>query len=173
MNAFKCNICSTIFQNGIEFIKHLKTHVSKSVKKCIDSNNKNEKEEFRCNFCDKRFLSRNNLNIHTKEIHEKRKDFQCEICEIAFSRKSLYSKHMESHDETQKYTNQSYRCNLCEKVFSSQFKLKKHTSGHKLRRNKDRTQKNEFKCTYCDKSYISSYNYRIHIMKIHEKRFQM
>ena len=141
MNAFKCNICSTIFQNGIEFIKHLKTHVSKSVKKCIDSNNKNEKEEFRCNFCDKRFLSRNNLNIHTKEIHEKRKDFQCEICEIAFSRKSLYSKHMESHDETQKYTNQSYRCNLCEKVFSSEFKLKKHTSAHKLIPNKDRKQK--------------------------------
>ena len=101
MNEFKCNICSTIFQNGIEFIKHLKTHVSKSVKKCIESNNKNEKEEFRCNFCDKIFLSRNNLNIHTKEIHEKRKDFKCEICEVEFYRKYFYSKHMENHDETQ------------------------------------------------------------------------
>ena len=121
MNDFKCNICSTIFQTGTEFMKHLKTHVSKSVKKFKESKQKKEKTEFKCNLCDQKFNTRNSLKIHSKEIHEKRKDFQCEICELAFSRKSLYSKHMESHDETQKYTNQSYRCNLCEKVFSSEF----------------------------------------------------
>ena len=141
MNEFKCNICSAMFQNGSEFMKHLQTHVSKSVEMCKESKDKMEKPEFKCNFCDQKFNTKNSLKIHTREIHEKIKDFQCEICELAFSRKSLYSKHMESHDETQKYTNQSYRCNLCEKVFSSEFKLKKHTSAHKLIPNKDRKQK--------------------------------
>ena len=42
---------------------------------------------FECKICRKGFLQKPYLNQHMKTVHEKRKDFLCEVCCKAFGQK--------------------------------------------------------------------------------------
>ena len=52
------------------------------------------KKVFKCEICDAKLVSNENLKNHTVNVHEKRKPYICEICNASFGIKQDKKKHM-------------------------------------------------------------------------------
>ena len=81
---------------------------------------------FRCYFCQKAFKKKGDLNVHTKRIHEKIKDVQCEVCFKRFGLKDDLKKHMEIHNPDTTASKKMKQCKLCKKWLSCQISLNNH-----------------------------------------------
>ena len=93
----KCHVCDEYFDNlEIHFLtfhnlkeeeaskdilstskEHLKTHV--------DSVDKEQKKQHKCEICEEIFCENKNLMIHIKMKHERLKNHKCDICGTTFS----------------------------------------------------------------------------------------
>ena len=83
-----CLICGNKFKNAWGYSNHcLEVHgfVEGSGKKC-----------YKCNSCEKFFMSRSRLLQHEKS-HSNVKEFCCEVCKKEFKYKKHFKLHMESH----------------------------------------------------------------------------
>ena len=58
-----------------------------------------DKKSFDCDFCDKNFSFKGNLNKHIKSVHEGKKPFKCKVCDKCFSVKCNLNSHIESVHE--------------------------------------------------------------------------
>lgn len=47
-----------------------------------------------CPLCNKTYSSKGNLNRHLKQLHERKKPFECEECDLKFSRRYAYEVHL-------------------------------------------------------------------------------
>ena len=57
-----------------------------------------------------------------KSVHEKLKNYKCDLCDKKFSRSEHHKKHIASVHERQK----NHKCELCTKAFSDLGALKNH-----------------------------------------------
>ena len=48
---------------------------------------------FKCSICNKKFCSKNNLQQHVSEVHEKNKPFKCSTCDKRFGKKFGQQRH--------------------------------------------------------------------------------
>ena len=78
-----------------------------------------------CNYCDKKFKSRNALNYHKKIVHGIEKPFSCMFCDKFFKMKH----HLDSHERTHT-TEKPFSCDLCEKNYTQGHSLQLHKKKH-------------------------------------------
>jgi uncharacterized Zn-finger protein len=110
------------------FERYLKQH------KKICGVDKDEREIFRCQVCQRAFSSKQYLDEH-KRIHEedeeKRRPFECDFpgCGKRFAQQSHLDYHKRTTHEEDEEKRKPFRCEVCRKAFSSKQYLKTHKCG--------------------------------------------
>ena len=126
---------------------------------------KSQKTDIVCAICNKTFIKKSNLKMHTAAAHERSKpvpytlEFKCIDCQKEFSQKWLLIRHIAHVHEGKK----PFQCDHCQKKFSQKPSLEKHVkSVHEG--------KKEFQCKECEKKFTQSSNLKAHIAAVHEKK---
>ena len=123
---YDCRFCNKLFATPIRLSGHInKMHVVGNKKKKRDICGKEfskleshiyfvhtKKDKLECKFCKNMFASRVSLRIHTKNFHEKDKNFICEICDKEFKCQSDLTQHKERHHA------ENFKCDTCERSFT-------------------------------------------------------
>ncbi|CAD6993217.1 unnamed protein product [Ceratitis capitata] len=81
------------------------------------------------------------------------KKYKCQQCEKAFSTKSHYNYHLETHAE------RTYYCKHCKKAFTNRIVLQKHERSHSSK---------SFQCTECDRQFRNKESLSGHFRKLHD-----
>ena len=149
------------------------------------------KVEFKCNICEKNFMTQYVLYRHLGEVHDSR-DIQrwlttCPQCPQSFSRKEILERHVsEVHESTA-----SWKCDKCSLNFSRKENLDRHVSDvhenveswkcdvctqsfsrkESLLRHKSDVHENivTSKCDQCSLSFSQKDNLVRHILEVHDK----
>ena len=80
------------------------------------------RKAFQCDLCEKAFANQGNLKRHIASVHEGKKDFQCQICEKTFAWQQGLKVHTDSVHEGRRFS-----CEICEKkTFSQHGDVKRH-----------------------------------------------
>ena len=88
-----------------------------------------KKRPFECEICNKGFYSKSQLNIHTLRVHEKVRPYTCELCGKSYACTSSLNLHIRSAHERKK----SYACDKCPYTSTCANALKYHiTLKHEL-----------------------------------------
>ena len=97
-------------------------------------------------------------------VHERKKDFLCELCDKSYTQKHHLKRHVEvTHDKIK-----NFECETCYKIFATKDGLKRHISiihddmikGPKMK---------VFKCESCEKSFSQKSHLKVHVTTVHEK----
>ncbi|XP_038673263.1 zinc finger protein 98-like [Scyliorhinus canicula] len=107
-----------------------------------------EGKRFRCDVCDKRFVTSTNLLRH-KVIHTGEKPFRCDVCEKDFTLSCQLLLHQRNHRGEK-----PFKCDVCDKSFSASSDLCRHRRIH--------TGEKPFICELCDKSFSQSSSLHSH-----------
>ncbi|KAL3059674.1 hypothetical protein OYC64_014306 [Pagothenia borchgrevinki] len=122
---------------------------------------KNEEEEhglkdstktYRCRMCAATFLSKSDMQIHSKS-HTEAKPHKCPHCAKSFANSSYLAQHIRIHSGAKPYT-----CSYCQKSFRQLSHLQQHTRNH--------TESKPHKCPHCTKSFANS-SYLAQHVRIH------
>ena len=145
-----------------------------------------------CDQCDATYPVRKSLSNHKRLKHGDVKQFNCEKCVYATTKKENLQQHIQSVHEQIKET-----CGTCGKNFSKKSNLNKHMkkkhSEQIKRKGRESLEKpskrikmdadgderddgegnekiNEFKCSICDKQFKEVTNLNKHIKNVHEEK---
>lgn len=110
--------------------------------------------EFKCNDCDKLFLTRRGLSIHAK-VHNRNR-YECQICEDTFDTKTFLS----DHYQYVHLIDGKYQCDRCTKSFRVRAGLVYHIhTTHKRER---------YVCQYCQKTYAPLAVFKLHLRNMED-----
>ena len=114
--TFSCQICGKVFKSGtrVKLNRHIKT--------VHDVHGKIRPHQ--CPKCEKTFKKPYHLECHNKSIHEKKKEFKCDICEFASDRRDSLRNHSKTHIKRE--NRKQFNCDKCEKSFFSKSAMKTH-----------------------------------------------
>ena len=107
-----------------------------------------------CKLCLQSFKSSSSLHRHNRNVHLKKKDFECNQCHKLFFQKSNLSKHMDSHFGVRKF-----KCDICQKSFIQRIHLNNHLVTH--------SEKKSFQCGTCNKMFVKQFCLDRHMKNIH------
>ena len=122
-------------------------------------------KDWACEFCSKAFKTRQEVQAHTKRIHEKIKNFKCNSCEKTF----VTGAELRIHDRLIHLKTKFTKCELCHKEISSNLSnMKKH-----IRMVHERV-KSHHKCDICQKYFFSKTVLKTHKQSTHtdERNFE-
>lgn len=141
--------CSQTFSSAKELDTHLAFHI-----------NENIGAESHCHWlnCARKepFKAKYQLNIHSK-THSGYKPFECDFCDMSFSRQENLKIHRRKHTGERPYVCPEPGCGAS---FSSSTDRRKHRYVHA----------NEpIHCSYCPKTFFHPQSLRTHIKKTHEQ----
>ena len=119
-------------------------------------------EKFKCDLCAKGFSTIENLQFHTKFIHDS--SHQCDYCNQTFEKLNDLTSHIQNvHDSKKDY----YKCNKCDKSFLTFESQKFHEKfNHKSKEIID------FKCNSCEAAFTSKELLEFHNKLLHKKSVQ-
>ena len=126
---------------------------------------KDDLQSFKCNKCDKMFVSHVSLELHYVTLHQKI-NHCCDKCGKAFMfhHKGAMLQHIrETHNREL-----SYVCHLCGQSCIRRAELKRHLFHmHEIGKNKP-------KCDTCHKTFFNNFELRQHQEQVHirEKKFK-
>lgn len=141
---------------------------------------------YRCEICNKEFLSYHSLNGH-KASHKLQYKFSCPKCDKKFFYEFQYIKHIKKCQYGEKLV---FKCDICEKEFNSKLSLAIHKRNHSSKTYECNTckrifqrkgpylkhikscvvKKGEFKCDNCNKEYKMKEAYEKHIQFCSSKK---
>ncbi|XP_030250680.1 zinc finger protein 384b isoform X1 [Sparus aurata] len=113
---------------------------------------KDSTKTYRCRMCAATFLSKSDMQIHSKS-HTEAKPHKCPHCAKSFANSSYLAQHIRIHSGAKPYT-----CSYCQKSFRQLSHLQQHTRNH--------TESKPHKCPHCTKSFANS-SYLAQHIRIH------
>lgn len=157
---FKCGECGQAFTQNA----HLKDHTARL---------HSEGEIFLCRICNKTFPNRGRLREHSTE-HESLRGFQCQECSKRFPTEERLESHKRAGHESKPQS-----CPLCGAACESRVALKSHLATHSpplrcplcdqsfpslssWRQHVTRQHRASRKCGYCERTFSSDYDLRVH-----------
>ncbi|XP_035715874.1 zinc finger protein 26-like isoform X1 [Folsomia candida] len=151
-----CQPCAAVFRGRKNFVAHLRS--KKHARNVADNALKgpDEKMEFECDKCDKKFVTRSSFQTH-KRI------FTCEKCEHRCCSVKGLQAHRKSHGEPKgllrfiPLDEKPYSCTQCDKRFSRNLYRKLHISSTH--------QGHRFKCDVCLKEFKLARTLKCHKKK--------
>ena len=111
---------------------------------------------YKCEKCDKEFLTKGYLSVHMENVHEGLKRFKCDSCGKSFSQSGELRRHVAKMHDGEKF-----KCELenCGKEYTSRVELKTHIRiihGY------------QFKCDECEREYLDTHELNRHKFKDHK-----
>ena len=94
--------------------KSLVYSTKKNLKNHFYATHDEKRNTFNWNVCTKSFQNRHFLEIHTKLVHERPKDYKCGSYDKSFSSENYLKKHIHTIHEGHK----DHKCESCGKSFS-------------------------------------------------------
>ena len=125
--VYECPLCKLHLKTKKNLRDHLKRH------------NSVEDREFSCTECPKRFVTRTELERHTR-IHSDARPCECNICGKRFRQPGHLLSHKRLHTGEK-----PYGCDQCPAKFTTSSLLKTHLLVHSDERN--------FECTICEQKF--------------------
>ena len=108
---------------------------------------------YRCTECGKRCRSGSDLAVHSRS-HSGEKPFECTVCGKRFTQSGSLLNHSRIHSGQK-----PYKCHVCDKAFSRSGTLNAHMRVH--------TGEKPLKCSLCDTSFSQSSNLQTHKRLVH------
>ena len=97
-----------------------------------------------------------NVERHKKMVHEKIKNYKCEICDKFFYAKSCLKRH-----QSEVHGSQKVRCNQCPLMFSNKGNMERHVKMvHEMIKN--------YKCESCTKSFFAKADQETYHSEVHD-----
>ena len=81
---FNCNKCDSKFHAKDNLKYHINTRHPKMVM---------------CNICDVPFKENHEIELHMESVHQRKRQFECDKCDMSFHLQWRLRKHMELHGE--------------------------------------------------------------------------
>ncbi|CAH8640316.1 unnamed protein product [Dicrocoelium dendriticum] len=143
---------------GAEFAAELELLADTPQNK-IGLSDKRQQRDHTCEYCDKSFARKGNLQRHVTAIHLKQRHHTCEYCDKSFALKSDLQRHATAIHLKQR----DHTCEYCDKSFTQKGNLQQHVTAVHLK------QKAHI-CEYCDKSFALKGPLQRHVTAIHLKK---
>lgn len=162
--AFICDLCGHGYGDLYHIRLHIQNHIAADVR-----NSQDPSRVLDCSICGKHFNYPRSVVRHILSVHEKVKDFECEYCDKRFSDKGDLNKHMKRFHEDrnfgkfckyckvtvedmkdhfeQLHADLQFICDVCHIRFKTASSLSYHKQKHETK------VKPKFKCSTCDKSF--------------------
>lgn len=125
---FVCVICKSAFSRSTLLTRHQKVwHIyftKCTILKSYFFQIHKDQPKFLCIYCERTFLSNEELQKHT-ENHQKKRPFQCDKCPKSFAYKQGLERHEVTHE-----TNLPFSCEHCDLSFATAGKLARHLTAH-------------------------------------------
>nr|CAB3248855.1 ZF(C2H2)-75 zinc finger protein [Phallusia mammillata] len=157
---YPCKDCDATFQYVTSLHQHeISEHSSKLQQRNNEAQKKNaglnDKRQFVCETCGRKFALSENLNRH-KMIHNDSRPYHCTHCNKSFRLSQHLKEHIRIHTGEK-----PYKCNICGHAFCQISNLKSHKKTH--------SKVKAFKCDECGKEFRRSFTLKQH--KVAHERF--
>ena len=139
-NSGVCSLCGKFYVNASSLREHHLTHTNT--------------RPFPCKFCDLRFFSNKQVQVHTMRKHTMERPHQCQICGKRFVIPYELKTHMICHTGQK-----DAQCKICLRFFRDKKRLKQHSVVH--------TGAKPHKCRHCDLMFGFFSSRRIHEKQVH------
>ena len=137
-----------------ETLRDIDENISSEDENYFQMNNSSDCKKFRslnCHVCTKTFKNKSMYERHIKS-HEKEKTFKCSDCKKVFTSKTSFQVHQKLHSDTR-----TYSCPHCSKDFKGKKSLIEHVSAkHSMEK--------KYACCQCPESFVSR-----HLKNVHER----
>jgi hypothetical protein len=117
----------------------------------------NEKKQYKCEVCDRKFISKYELKNHKKQLCSQQKSFQCDECDFVAIGPQEQKLHAKIH-------NKEFKCAKCEYNTTSITRFENHAKIH--------DEPKTLKCELCDFPAVSNRSLKSHMKRhINDQRF--
>merc|ERR1719412_637319 len=155
----KCDICEKPLNSKAELAAHRKTHLNPSERTDL----------FKCNFCEETFETGTKLSKHELAVH-KRAKFKCDKCEKLFLTEKFYKIHVEKQNCTKLLFScqvcQSSDPSTSERKYTSSG-LKNHMASKHSSNSFFHSSSRVWKCNECQITFSNNTSYKFHIKEKH------
>ncbi|KAJ8730282.1 hypothetical protein PYW07_017320 [Mythimna separata] len=134
---YECVLCGRRFISKSVLDLHMTTHT--------------KDRPYSCTECDKKFSTKQRVQIHKRAVHDKEKSHLCQLCSKSFFKKYHLQLHLRSHSKEK-----PCECPECGKFFSTTSILKSHREIHK--------EEKSYACTLCDMTFKKKNYLNVHMI---------